>query len=88
MFSDLDLIYFKAFEFAKIGLELRPDDADIQKWYAIALGSIGDYQGKLSLSGGILVRWCGMLWLPTAFPAVSSIGSLYLRDSRTNPERI
>ena len=28
---------------------MRSDDADVQKWYAITLGSIGDYQGEIVL---------------------------------------
>jgi len=36
---------FQAFDSAKMGLDSKPADADIQKWYAITLGSIGDYQG-------------------------------------------
>merc|ERR1712080_694422 len=38
-------LLFQAYDCAKEGLAMRSDDADVQKWYAITLGSIGDYQG-------------------------------------------
>jgi len=38
-------LLFQAYDCAREGLAMRSDDADVQKWYAITLGSIGDYQG-------------------------------------------
>jgi len=38
-------LLLRAFDYAKAGLEIRSEDADIQKWYAITLGSISEFQG-------------------------------------------